>query len=125
MVYSKEVSIVSAKINAAFVNYLKGHRKAFIDIYRLLNFNQGSVFQRTVWELLKTIPFGKTISYKDLAQLINKPKAFRAVANAIGKNPFAVVVPCHRVICNNGTLGGYAFGIDKKKQLLEHEQRFL
>ena len=82
---------------------------------------EGSEFQRSVWTELTRIPFGKTISYGELARRIGKPDAFRAVGLANGKNPIAVVVPCHRVIGASGTLTGYGGGIDRKKWLLEHE----
>ena len=81
----------------------------------------GTPFQRTVWDELTRIPFGKTISYGELAKRIGQPAASRAVGLANGKNPIAIVIPCHRVIGANGTLTGYGGGIDRKKWLLEHE----
>ena len=81
----------------------------------------GSEFQRTVWDELTRIPFGKTISYGELAKRIGKPDAPRAVGLANGKNPISIIVPCHRVIGASGKLTGYGGGIDRKMWLLEHE----
>ena len=83
----------------------------------------GTDFQRGVWGTLKTIPYGETFSYAKQAANMNKPKAVRAVANANRLNKIAIIVPCHRVIGSNGSLTGYAGGLDKKKWLLEHEAR--
>ncbi|AWM92473.1 cysteine methyltransferase [Pseudomonas sp. 31-12] len=81
----------------------------------------GSVFQRRVWEILRQIPLGETASYRDIAQRLGKPGAFRAVANACGANPVAVIVPCHRVLRQDGSLGGYRWGLERKRQLLDRE----
>ncbi len=82
----------------------------------------GSPFQKKVWEELRNIPWGKTRSYAEVAAAIGKPSACRAVGLANGANPFAIVVPCHRVIRGDGTLGGYAGGIKRKEWLLQHEK---
>lgn len=79
---------------------------------------QGTDFQKQVWKELSKIPFGKTVSYAEIAKGINKPTAVRAVANAIGRNPIPIIVPCHRVIGSNGSLTGYAGGLPRKKLLL-------
>jgi len=84
---------------------------------------RGSHFQRKVWRALKEIPFGKTRSYLDLAKRIGSPKASRAVGAANGKNPLSLVVPCHRVIGADGTLTGYAGGLETKAALLAFEAR--
>lgn len=81
----------------------------------------GTDFQKSVWELLLTIPFGKKCTYMDLSKKLGNVKAIRAVASANGKNPLWIVVPCHRVIGSNGELVGYAGGLWRKKWLLEHE----
>jgi methylated-DNA-[protein]-cysteine S-methyltransferase len=81
----------------------------------------GSEFQRQVWMELTRIPFGKTISYGELAKRIGKPDAPRAVGLANGKNPISIIVPCHRVIGASGKLTGYGGGLDRKVWLLEHE----
>ena len=84
---------------------------------------KGTKFQVKVWKYVKKIPKGKVITYLDVAKAINKTKAVRAVANAIGKNPCAPKIPCHRVIRSDGTLGGYSGpgGIKTKKKLLKSE----
>lgn len=81
----------------------------------------GTDFQKKVWQLLTEIPYGKTVSYLDLARRFGDEKAIRAVASANGKNPLWIVVPCHRVIGTDGSLTGYAGGLWRKKWLLEHE----
>ena len=88
---------------------------------------KGTKFQLKVWRYLKTIPKGKVKTYLDVAKSIGKPKAFRAVANAVGKNPYPLKIPCHRVIRSDGSLGGYSGkgGISKKKQLLKFEKVFI
>lgn len=82
---------------------------------------KGTDFQQKVWQELGNIPFGKTISYLDLAKKLGDPKVIRAAASANGKNPLWIVVPCHRVIGTDGSLTGYAGGLWRKKWLLEHE----
>ncbi|NOQ25851.1 MAG: methylated-DNA--[protein]-cysteine S-methyltransferase [Bacteroidales bacterium] len=81
----------------------------------------GTEFQSKVWNLLLKIPFGKTISYLDQSKQFGDEKAIRAIASANGKNPIPIIIPCHRVIGNNGKLTGYAGGLLKKQWLLEHE----
>jgi methylated-DNA-[protein]-cysteine S-methyltransferase len=81
----------------------------------------GSPFQRQVWTALRTIPAGTTISYRELAVRIGRPRAVRAVGAANGANPIAIVVPCHRVIGAGGALTGYGGGLDRKRWLLAHE----
>ncbi|MDD4739531.1 MAG: methylated-DNA--[protein]-cysteine S-methyltransferase [Bacteroidales bacterium] len=97
--------------------YFCGGRKEFTIPLILI----GTDFQKKVWQELLQIPYGKTISYLQEANNINKPKAFRAVANANGKNKISIIIPCHRVIANNGKLGGYGGGLDKKQYLLNLE----
>ena len=84
---------------------------------------KGTPFQILVWEALKTIPRGETRTYTEIAQQIGRPKAVRAVANAIGKNPYAPEIPCHRVVRTDGSLGGYSGpgGIETKIRLLREE----
>ncbi len=82
----------------------------------------GTEFQLRVWTAIRTIPYGQTRSYSDIAEDIGMPKAYRAVANACGSNPVPLIIPCHRVIRKNGAMGGYALGEDKKKFLLELEK---
>ena len=97
--------------------YFRGDRKSF-DVPLEM---QGTSFQKSVWKALVQIPFGKTISYAELAQRIGRPKAFRAVGNANGKNPICIMVPCHRVIAADSTLGGYSYGLKIKTALLNLE----
>jgi O-6-methylguanine DNA methyltransferase len=82
----------------------------------------GTLFQRTVWRALRTIPAGETLSYGELAARVGQPGAARAVGLANGKNPIAIVVPCHRVIGADGSLTGYAGGVERKRWLLDHER---
>lgn len=82
---------------------------------------KGSEFQMKVWNELQNIKYGKTTSYKEIAKNIGNSKSYRAVGNANGKNPIAIIIPCHRVINSNGKIGGYTGGIDKKNILLNIE----
>lgn len=84
---------------------------------------QGTEFQQRVWDSLKRIPFGETISYAELARRVDKPKAVRAVGAANGRNPLMIIVPCHRVIGADGSLTGFGAGIERKRWLLDHETR--
>ncbi len=81
----------------------------------------GTAFQQSVWNKLATLSYGVTSSYSDIANSLQKPKALRAVGSANSKNPVAILLPCHRVIGSNGHLTGYAWGVDRKRWLLEHE----
>jgi AraC family transcriptional regulator of adaptative response/methylated-DNA-[protein]-cysteine methyltransferase len=83
---------------------------------------QGTAFQQAVWDALRAIPPGETRTYKQIAQSIGRPGAVRATGTACGDNALAVLVPCHRVVRNDGTLGGYAYGLERKEKLLEREQ---
>ncbi|MBT8184752.1 MAG: methylated-DNA--[protein]-cysteine S-methyltransferase, partial [Eudoraea sp.] len=97
--------------------YFEGKRTSFD-----LQLNpKGTAFQKRVWEALLEIPFGKTLSYLELALKLGDVKAIRAVAAANGKNPIWIVIPCHRVISSDGALTGYAGGLHRKKWLLDHE----
>lgn len=98
--------------------YFTGGRTKF-DIP--IHFQDATEFQREVWEYLLKIPFGVTKSYQQVAMEIGNPKAFRAVGNANSRNPVPIIVPCHRVIKTDGSLGGYSSGLDMKRLLLEHE----
>lgn len=82
---------------------------------------EGTSFQKKVWNQLLKIPFGKTITYSQMAAKLGDPKVIRAAASANGKNPIPIIVPCHRIIGSDGSLTGYAGGLDRKKWLLEHE----
>jgi AraC family transcriptional regulator of adaptative response/methylated-DNA-[protein]-cysteine methyltransferase len=82
---------------------------------------RGTAFQHQVWNALQKIPAGQTRSYSQIAESIGKPKAVRAVAHACATNPISVIVPCHRVIRRDGSLGGYGGGLERKKELLARE----
>lgn len=99
--------------------YFVGDRKEFALNLQL----EGTGFQKKVWDQLMKIPYGKTISYKDIAVAIANEKACRAVGSANGRNNIAIIVPCHRVIAHDGTLGGYGGGLWKKEWLLDHERK--
>ncbi len=99
--------------------YFSGRRKVFTVALDL----DGTSFQRRVWTQLSKIPYGETCSYKDIAKGIRNEKAVRAVGSANGKNPACIIVPCHRVIAHDGSLGGYSGGLKMKTTLLEIERR--
>ncbi len=100
--------------------YFAGERQQFS-----LKLNaKGTDFQKQVWKLLEQIPYGKTMSYLELSKQLGDIKAIRAVANANGKNPIWIIVPCHRVIGTDGSLTGYAGGLHRKQWLLNHESPF-
>jgi len=100
-------------------DYFSGKRRDFsIPVQPM-----GTDFQQRVWSRLKEIPFGKTESYEAITNSLGNPKAIRAVAAANGRNPIAILIPCHRVIGKNGNMTGYAGGLDRKRFLLNHERR--
>jgi AraC family transcriptional regulator of adaptative response/methylated-DNA-[protein]-cysteine methyltransferase len=82
---------------------------------------RGTAFQQRVWQALREIPAGSTVSYTDIARRIGAPKSVRAVAQACGANPLAVAIPCHRVVRNDGGLSGYRWGVERKRALLQRE----
>jgi len=101
--------------------YFAGNRRTFdLELAPV-----GTPFQRSVWLALPDIPYGGTLSYAALAARVGRPSAFRAVGQANGSNPLPLVLPCHRVIATGGGLGGYAGGLDTKRQLLELERSVL
>ena len=98
--------------------YFAGKRKEFDIPTRL----EGTEFQKRVWEELRKIPYGKTVTYKDIAEAVGCQKGFRAVGLANNRNPISIIYPCHRVIGSNGSLTGYGGGLDVKEKLLELER---
>ena len=104
------------------VEQLKSYFAGLLNDFDLPIAFRGTDFQKKVWRELTKSPYGQTISYGELARRVGSPKASRAVGLANGKNPIAIVVPCHRVIGANGTLTGYGGGLPRKKKLLELEQ---
>lgn len=108
-----------AKAIQQLKEYFEGDRRTFtlpMDV-------TGTPFQKSVWNELRKIPYGRTVAYKAIANQIKNGKAVRAVGNANGRNPLCILIPCHRVIAGDGTLGGYSGGLDKKKKLLRLEQK--
>lgn len=97
--------------------YFEGRRTDFV----LPLAPRGTAFQQAVWAQLRGIPHGRTTSYGAVARAVGRPAASRAVGAAVGRNPLAVIVPCHRVIGSSGALTGYASGLDRKRWLLTHE----
>lgn len=106
------------KAKEQLAEYFNGTRKKFDLPLKPI----GTVFQMSVWEALQEIPYGKTVTYKTIANKIHQPCAARAVGMANNKNPIAIIIPCHRVIGANGVIKGYGGGIDKLKILLELEK---
>lgn len=112
--HTNEIKMITGKLADYFDGDLTG-----IDTLSVMA--AGTEFQRKVWRELRHIPYGQTLTYAELAQRIQQPTAARAVGMANSKNPVSIVVPCHRVIGANGTLTGYAGGVERKRWLLQHE----
>lgn len=108
-----------ADVRAQLQEYFAGERVAFETPLAGMD---GAGFERRVWRALTDIPYGETVSYGEIAKRVGQPSAARAVGLANGRNPIAVIVPCHRVIGANGTLTGYGGGLERKRLLLELEQ---
>lgn len=107
----------SRKAAEELQQYLAGRRTAFSVPPDL----SGTPFQQSVWQCLREIPYGESVCYSQIAERLGKPAAARAVAQAIGKNPCLVMIPCHRVLGKDGSLTGFSAGLDLKKQLLDLE----
>jgi len=105
------------KASAQIEEYLNGKRKKFALPLSM----RGTEFQMDVWRALQTIPYGETRSYKEIAELVKRPKAVRAVGMANHRNPISIIVPCHRVIGHDGSLTGYGGGLPLKRRLLDLE----
>ena len=114
----REETAFLKEVKNQLAEYFEGRRQSF-DVK--LN-PKGTEFQKKVWNELLKIPYGKTVSYKDISIKIGNPKACRAVGMANHNNPILIIVPCHRVINENKKLGGYALGLDLKRRLLELEK---
>jgi methylated-DNA-[protein]-cysteine S-methyltransferase len=115
----RRITPILAATAAQLAEYFAGARTEF----DLPLAPQGTAFQRIVWDQLLAIPYGVTRSYGEVARAIGRPAASRAVGAANGRNPIAIIVPCHRVIGADGTLTGYGGGMSAKRWLLDHEQR--
>lgn len=113
-----EPNLVLHQLRRELHEYFAGHRSGF----SVPLTPHGTDFQKRVWAELQKIPHGQTISYEELAKRIGKPTAQRAVAQANGANPIAILIPCHRVIAKNGKLGGYSSGLERKRFLLGLER---
>ena len=107
------------KAYTQITEYISGKRKKF-DL--TTHYSSASSFFSKVMDILKTIPYGETITYKDIARRLNNPKAYRAVGMVCNRNPLPIIVPCHRVISTSGALIGYRGGVEIKKKLLELER---
>ncbi|WP_379967685.1 methylated-DNA--[protein]-cysteine S-methyltransferase [Ectobacillus sp. sgz5001026] len=115
----EEINPVLESCKQQVQEYFEGTRRTFTVPLSA----KGTEFQTGVWDALKTIPYGETASYSDIATKIGNPKAVRAIGNANSKNPISILVPCHRIIGKNRALVGYAGGLWRKKWLLTHEQK--
>ena len=113
----------SANLQSA-VDQIKDYFEGNLEHFDLPLAPKGTEFQNKVWQELQKIPFGKTISYQELANRLGDPLVIRAAASANGKNPIAIIIPCHRVIGSDGSLTGYAGGLHRKKWLVEHEHPY-
>ena len=143
--YQTKIGTMTIGANDHHITYLKAHdtcegefketkliKEAYLQLAAYLSGRcqsfdlplepKGTEFQRKVWLASCEIPYGQTITYKELAQMIGKPKAIRAVGAANGKNPIYIVIPCHRVIGSNGSLTGYGGGLHMKEELLKLER---
>ncbi|MDD6880685.1 MAG: methylated-DNA--[protein]-cysteine S-methyltransferase [Firmicutes bacterium] len=114
----EQPSEITREAAKQLLEYFRGKRTEF-DLP--LDFSKGSPFMREVWKQMAQIPYGKTISYGKLAEKAGNKKACRACGTAVGRNPFIIVVPCHRVIKGDGSIGGFAPGVDKKRILMNVE----
>ncbi len=114
------VSASGRRLLTALEAYFRGERGS----HDLPTAARGTPFQKKVWKALMAIPYGETRTYGEIAASIGAPTATRAVGAACGRNPLAIIVPCHRVVGRDGSLTGYAGGIDRKRWLLAHEQRY-
>lgn len=115
---SSQSCAVTQQAKQQLMDYFNGRRQSF----DLPLEPAGTAFQQQVWQALLSIEHGRTASYGEIAQTIRNPKAMRAVGMANSRNPIAIIIPCHRIIGANGTLTGYAGGLDKKEWLLQHER---
>lgn len=118
--YKQYVSPVIENAICQLDEYFAGKRSDFYMDYAL----GGSIFQQLVWTELLNVQYGETISYKELANRMGRPTSVRAVANAVGANPISIFIPCHRIIGADGSLTGYAGGLETKKHLLDIENSY-
>ena len=115
---NKNTNSVTEKAKTQILEYLDGKRKSFTLEYKIT----GTDFQKRVLSALSAVPYGKTASYKEIAEAAGSPSAFRAVGTACNKNKLPIIIPCHRIIGSDGSLTGYAGGLEIKQYLLETEK---
>ncbi len=109
-------------LNHPYVEELKSYFAKKIKIFTTPLHIEGSDFDRRVWEVLRCIPIGETRTYQEVAELVGSPRGWRAVGGAVARNPLPLFVPCHRVICKNGAIGGFSCGVHVKEWLLDFER---
>jgi O-6-methylguanine DNA methyltransferase len=117
---SPDERMIAGKLEAQISEYLDGTRKEF-DVP--IDLGSGSEFRRRVWQVVANIPFGKTLSYREVAAEAGNPNAYRAAGSACGANPIVILIPCHRVVGSDRRLHGFGGGLDTKAWLLQHEGR--
>jgi len=122
--FGNGVSIVHETRKGRAIEEIEAYFRGKIRDFSLPLEIKGTPFQKKVWEALMSIPYGETRSYGDIAKAIGNPKAFRAVGWANAQNPIPIVIPCHRVIQSDGSLGGYGGGLELKRKLLDLEASF-
>jgi len=115
---SENITLMKGRFKNELDAYFKGDVKEFNQEIRFVG---GTDFEHKVWLALREIPFGETRSYKRIAGKIGSPKAVRAVGQALKKNPLPIILPCHRVISSDGSIGGFSCGVEVKRLLLKHE----
>ena len=121
----EELAIVSRGSNAVhdeLTDQLNAYFKGELRVFDIPIVPAGTGFQKTIWQLLQTIPYGETLSYHDLAKQYEDEKSIRAIASANGANPIMIIIPCHRVVGSDGSLTGYAGGLWRKEALLDIER---
>ncbi|MXX47363.1 MAG: methylated-DNA--[protein]-cysteine S-methyltransferase [Chloroflexi bacterium] len=119
---SEDLSSEAQLVRDAVAGYFEGDIEA---IESITIQPEGTDFQRAVWQAIREVPAGQTVSYQDIARAVGKPSAYRAVGTATGRNPVGIAVPCHRIVRSDGGLGGYGGGLHRKEWFLEHERKSL
>lgn len=120
--FPKETLIYEAHLNPSFEKEIHAYFKGELKVFKTPIYYSGTPFQKEVYHYLAQIPYGKTISYRELASLCGDVKKARAIGNAVGMNRHLILVPCHRVLSHSGKLGGFSSGLDLKRALLKLEK---
>ncbi|MBX7490290.1 methylated-DNA--[protein]-cysteine S-methyltransferase [Helicobacter turcicus] len=115
-------SLIQSQLTLATFSQLQEYFSKMRKTFTLPLNPKGTTFQQSVWKILRTIPYGETLSYGEVAKTLGKPKSARAIGGANHHNPIAILIPCHRVISANGTINGYASGVQRKIKLLKLEE---